>query len=108
EAHRRLGYSEPALPWGSSSDALEAAAIRWSQDPRAWIRLGAKVGAASRIGDVLVTRSEGAPLGCAVLVSLAPKLYLTSLPDRGVCVLKERAIEHAVVSVVRRAEAPCL
>lgn len=103
EWFRRRGYPEPALPWGSSDDALEAAAMSWSQDAGAWTWLGSRVGAASQIDDVAVTRSELAPLGCAVLVSLCPKLFLTSLPGHGGIVLKPRQIEGSVVSVVRRA-----
>jgi hypothetical protein len=103
EWFRRRGYPEPALPWGSSNDALENAALAWAQDPTAWTWLGSRVGAAGQIDDVAVTRSEFAPLGCAVLVSLRPKLFLTSLPGRGGILLKPRQIEGSVTSVVRRA-----
>lgn len=103
EIHRRLGFREPALPWCSGSDALESAAVAWSQDPNAWTWLGSRVGAAAALGDVLATRSEFAPLGCAVLVSRRPKLFLTAMPGRGVVALKERQIAASVTAVVRRA-----
>jgi hypothetical protein len=106
EVHRRLGYPDPHLPWCSGSDALESAAVAWAQDPKAWRHLGNRAPAAREIGDVLATRSEFAPLGCAVLVSKSPKLYLTSLPGRGVVLLKERHLEASVIRAVRRTEAP--
>jgi hypothetical protein len=105
EIHRRLGWVEPRLPWFAGANSLEEAAMKWGQDPAAWIKLGTKANAAAEIGDVAVTRSNDAPLGCAVLVSKSPKMFLTATPARGVCIVKARALELQIVSVVRRAEA---
>lgn len=96
-AARRVPALEPMAAGLSEEAAL--AALTAGEGP--WERLGGEACLARLVGDLVLTRSEGAPAGLLMLTDPGARLFLTSTPERGVHLVNARALRGGVVGVYR-------
>lgn len=101
EMFRRGGRPDPMIPAADEEARRLATGTALREERGEWQRVGTDIACAREALDVVHLRSDEPAGGVAVLVSVRPQRFLTSMPKRGVVSLPASALRPNVEAVYR-------